>query len=239
MSGCPRAILAQSARRRDALSGGLQVALRLIASMTRRILFWIHLGIGVVAGAAILVMSATGVSAGLRAAGAPVRRSRPADGQRSRGRGSAPSGRDAGHASRRAPARCPPAWSSGRSASASVEFTFGRDRNVYVDPYTGAVLGEGSKPAREFFAAVERWHRTLGEPLSARGPLRAVAAASNLLFLLLVVTGLYLWLPRRGPWPRSGPTLLLSVGPAGSRPRLELAQRRRRLVRAPPRCSSR
>jgi hypothetical protein len=55
--------------------------------------------------------------------------------------------------------------------------TCGRDGaievgRIYVDPYTGAVLGESSKAARELLAAVERWHRALG-------PLRAIAAASR------------------------------------------------------------
>lgn len=182
--------------------------------MTRRILFWTHLCIGVVAGATILIMSATGVllaferqllqlvDRDLRTVNPPAEtRPRPLGEMLatvSANAGSLPSGvivRPGG--------------------SASVEFTFGRDRNVYVDPYTGAVLGEGSKRAREFFAAVERWHRTLGEPLRARGPLRAVAAAANLLFLVLVATGLYLWFPRRWSWAAIRSTVLFRAGLPG------------------------
>jgi uncharacterized iron-regulated membrane protein len=164
--------------------------------MTRRILFWAHLGIGVVTGAAILIMSATGVllafeRQALQLVDRDLRTvSVPND--------TPPRRLGEMLATVTASVGSPPSGVVVRpGASASVEFTFGRERNVYVDPYTGAVLGEGSKPAREFFAAVERWHRTLGEPVRTRGPLRALAAAANLLFLLLVVTGLYLWLPRR------------------------------------------
>ena len=116
--------------------------------MTRQILFWIHLCIGVVAGAAILIMSATGVllaferqvlqlvDRDLRTVNAPAdtppRRLGEMLATVSASAGSLPSG-----------------VVVRPSASASVEFTFGRDRSVYLDPYTGAVLGEGSKPARE------------------------------------------------------------------------------------------
>jgi uncharacterized iron-regulated membrane protein len=182
--------------------------------MTRRLLFWVHLGIGVVAGAAILVMSVTGVllaferqilhfvDRDLRTVNAPAdatpRRLGELLATASASAGSTPSG-----------------VVIRPSPSASVEFTFGRDHQVYLDPYTGAVLGEGSKPVREFFAGVERWHRTLGEPLGARGPLRALAAAANLLFLLLVITGLYLWLPRRWSWAAIRSTLVFRPGLSG------------------------
>ena len=51
---------------------------------------------------------------------------------------------------------------------------FGRETTVFVDPYSGAVLGEGSKGARAFFRAVTDWHRWLGasgerRPVGARG----------------------------------------------------------------------
>jgi uncharacterized iron-regulated membrane protein len=182
--------------------------------MTRKILFWTHLSIGVVAGVAIFIMSATGVLLAferqmlhlvdreLRTVSAPQDAAPRRLGEMlaavSATAGSTPSG---------VVIRPNP--------SASVEFTFGRDRNVYVDPYTGAVLGEGSRPAREFFATVERWHRTLGEPLRARGPLRAGAAAANLLFLVLMATGLYLWLARRWSWAALRSTLLPRVGLRG------------------------
>ena len=181
----------------------------MIGSMFRRVIFWTHLSIGVAAGIAILIMSITGVllaferqilqfaDRDLRAVNVPAGvRSRSLDEMLatvSASAGSAPSG---------VLIRPEP--------SASVEFTFGSDRNVYVDPYTGAVLGEGSKPARQFFAAVERWHRALGAPLSAHGPLRSVAAAANLLFLMLVVSGC--GFPANGRGPLFAP--LSCLGPA-------------------------
>jgi uncharacterized iron-regulated membrane protein len=182
--------------------------------MTRRILFWTHLGIGVVAGVAILAMSATGVALAfqrqiLQLVDGGLRTVSPPADSSPRRLGEMLDAATAGGGSRPTGVVVRP------GASASVEFTFGRDRSVYVDPYTGAVLGEGSKAARAFFAAVERWHRTLGEPLGARGPLRAIAAAANLLFLLLVVSGPFLWLPRSWSWTAIRAALLFRPGLRG------------------------
>jgi uncharacterized iron-regulated membrane protein len=72
----------------------------------------------------------------------------------------------------------------------------GREGILYLDPYSGAVLGEGSKGVRDFFHAVTDWHRWLGAEGDRRATARAVTGASNLAFLFLVMSGPYLWLPR-------------------------------------------
>jgi uncharacterized iron-regulated membrane protein len=167
--------------------------------MIRRLVFWIHLAIGVAAAIAIFVMSVTGVLLAferqmLHVVDRDLRAVDAAPGVPARSLGdmlatvATTSGvRPTGIVVRPEP-------------TASIEFALGRDRSVYVDPYTGAVLGESSTRARAFFGVVERWHRTLGEPLGARGPLRAFAAASNLVFFVLALTGAYLWLPRAWTW---------------------------------------
>jgi uncharacterized iron-regulated membrane protein len=65
-----------------------------------------------------------------------------------------------------------------------------------IHPYTGQVLGEGSKTVRAFFRAVTGWHRWLGAQDDERAAARAVTGACNLGFLFLVLSGLYLWVPR-------------------------------------------
>jgi uncharacterized iron-regulated membrane protein len=168
--------------------------------MTRRIFFWIHLSLGVVAGLAILIMSGTGV---LLAFERQVLQFADRDLRSvSEAAGTAPRSLVEMLNTASASAGAPPSSIvvlPGRTSS--VQFTIGRDRTVYVDPYTGAVLGENSKRVREFFGLVERWHRTLGESLAARGPMRAVAAASNLLFAIIIIGGCYLWIPRSWRWP--------------------------------------
>ena len=77
---------------------------------------------------------------------------------------------------------------------------FGRERTVFVNPYTGAVLGEGAKTLRGFFHMVTDWHRWLGTEGDSRDIGRAITGACNTAFVVMVVTGFYLWWPRR--WTR-------------------------------------
>ncbi|HVZ79733.1 MAG TPA: PepSY-associated TM helix domain-containing protein [bacterium] len=90
--------------------------------------------------------------------------------------------------------------SDSRSA---VLFNLGKDEVVYVDPYTGKVLGPGAPVVRSFFRTVEGLHRWFG---MTEGPAKERAhqfkAAVNLVFLFMVLSGLYLW------WPRSGKAVL-------------------------------
>jgi uncharacterized iron-regulated membrane protein len=79
------------------------------------------------------------------------------------------------------------------SASAAVAF---EGRTVYVDPYTGSVLGEGSARAQAFFRTMVAWHRYIGMTGEQRPTARSITGASNLAFLALAVSGIYLWWPR-------------------------------------------
>jgi uncharacterized iron-regulated membrane protein len=72
--------------------------------------------------------------------------------------------------------------------------------SLLLDPYSGEVLGEGALGLRSFFGAVTGWHRWFNASGEARGPWRALTAVSNLAFLFLLLSGLYLWLPRVFKW---------------------------------------
>ena len=86
-------------------------------------------------------------------------------------------------------------------AERPVEVVYGREGTLFVNGYTGAVLGSGSPGVREFFRVMVAWHRWLGaEAEGPRKSARAVTGASNLAFLFLVVSGFYLWWPRRWTW---------------------------------------
>jgi uncharacterized iron-regulated membrane protein len=59
----------------------------------------------------------------------------------------------------------------------------------------------GSPRLQAFFGGAERVHRSLALGRGTRAPLGiALTGASNLVFLFLLVSGLYLWMPRR--WTR-------------------------------------
>jgi len=78
----------------------------------------------------------------------------------------------------------------------------GGGRTIFIDPYTGAVLGEGSKEVHEFFRVMTDWHRWLGANGAGRNTARAVTGACNLGFLFIVSSGIYLWWPRKRNWPQ-------------------------------------
>lgn len=88
-----------------------------------------------------------------------------------------------------------------REAAAPVEVELNRAAEpLYLDAYTGSVIGGPSKKAREFFGVVTAWH--LG--LSPRGPhwpqFRVVERAVNLVALITAILGILIWLPRRWTW---------------------------------------
>jgi len=162
----------------------------------RVVLFWLHLVTGVTAGAVILVMCVTGVVltyekqmlewADRRSGSVPL----PADARplppetllasvAAAEAGAAPTGMTV-----RADPRAP----------ATVSFDGGRAR--LVDPYTGTVLGEPSPRLRAFFRRMTSWHRWLALEGVSRPTGKAITGAANLGFLFIVLSGIYLWVPR-------------------------------------------
>ena len=83
--------------------------------------------------------------------------------------------------------------------TAAVSIGFGREGVLYIDPYTGRVLGQGSK-LRDWLHAVEDWHRWLGMEGENRAIGKGISGACNLAFFWLAVTGVYLWWPRSWKW---------------------------------------
>jgi uncharacterized iron-regulated membrane protein len=59
------------------------------------------------------------------------------------------------------------------------------------------VPGAGAKTLRAFFRMVMDWHRWLGTEGESRDLGRAITGACNAAFAVMVVTGFYLWWPRR------------------------------------------
>ncbi len=85
-----------------------------------------------------------------------------------------------------------------RNAAASV--ALGREGQVFVNPYTGEITGEGASGWRGFFRVVEDTHRWLALSGSGRNVGKSLNDAANLLFLLLAISGFYIWFPRH--WTR-------------------------------------
>ncbi len=166
--------------------------------LLRKVIFWCHLVAGVAAGLVILVMSVTGVLLAYErqitywadTRGYQVQRPTP-DAQRQ--------GLDELLAGVRAVRPGAVSVTMRADPEAPAEVGFGREGTIFVNPYTGDVLGEGSPGVRAFFRSVTDWHRWLGASGegAGRGIGRALTGASNLIFLFIVVSGFYLWWPRK------------------------------------------
>ncbi len=166
-------------------------------STFRSLLFWVHLVTGVAAGVVILLMSVTGVvltyekqmlewadqrvhpwvppSNGARPLSpetllAEVAVARP---------GAALTG-----VTRRA--------DPGAPATVTLEGSGA----LLVNPYTGAILGAPAPGLRAFFRATTNWHRWLALDGTSRATGRLITGVANAAFLFLVLSGIYLWVPR-------------------------------------------
>ncbi|MEX2261468.1 MAG: PepSY-associated TM helix domain-containing protein [Bryobacteraceae bacterium] len=179
----------------------------------RKFFFWLHLTAGTVAGIVILIMSVTGVLLMYQ-----KQMTAWADG---RHRFAPPS-----PGTERLPMEmllarvretrtAPPSGVTARAdPSEAVAVAYGRDI-VYVNPYTGEVLGEGSKRIRAFFQFLIDWHRWLGAQGESRPAARAITGACNIAFLFLVMSGFYLWWPRKWSWKHVSSVVTFRSGLTG------------------------
>lgn len=172
----------------------------------RRLVFWLHLAVGLVVALIVLVMSVTGVlltyekqmirwADGYHTPPAPGQQRLPLESFAPRAAASRPGIR-------------PQSVIVREAADAPVEVSLGREGTVFLHPYTGEVLGTGSTAARAFFRGVTDWHRWLGRTDDQRSIGRAITGAANLGFFFIVVSGFYLWWPRRWTWPQFKQVLL-------------------------------
>ena len=164
-------------------------------SVFRRILFWAHLASGVAAGLLILLMSVTGI---LLAYERQIIES-AAQGNRIEAVSTPRLDADklAGLARTSLPGDARMTMVFEADPSQPVVGQAGRDASVLLNPYTGSVI-DAAQSARGFFRVVENWHRWMGgESRSGRATLMDLA---NLLFLFIVASGIYLWLPAVWRW---------------------------------------
>ena len=66
-----------------------------------------------------------------------------------------------------------------------------------LHPYTGAILREGEGLISEFFRAVTDFHRYVSFTGDYRVVGKNITAYANLVLVFLLISGLYLWLPKR------------------------------------------
>jgi len=162
--------------------------------MFRKMIFWIHLVCGVSAGLVVLMMSVTGVvltyerqvqvwedrsyyaepGAGqqMMSAGQLIRASRDLEGFE------------------------PTSLVLSSDPTAPAMLRQGRSQTQYLNPYSGQAYNPHADSYSAFFSTVRGWHRWFNMTGDNRSSARVVTGAANLMFLFLVLSGIYLWLPK-------------------------------------------
>jgi len=182
----------------------------------RKVLFWMHLVAGVVAGTVILVMCVTGTLLTFQQS---VLRFIERD-QRFVSLpepGAVRLDVDALLAQVRlaVPDAVPTTVTLDSDPRAAASVAIGTQGMLFLDPYTGRVLGTGSARARGFYRSVTNWHRWLAVEGEGRATARAITGACNMAFLVLAVSGLYLWMPRQRSWRHVAPVIWFRRGLRG------------------------
>ena len=167
----------------------------------RKVIFWLHLFAGIIAGIVILIMSVTGAALAFEKdlvarAEQEVRKiAAPAPGAARLGLDDLLS-----RAKEKASGARPSAVTVFADPQAAVFMSFGRTNAFYANPYTGEISGQGAQGTRAFMHVMTDWHRWLGQDGDGRAVGKAMTGACNAAFLFLAMSGIYLWWPRKWSW---------------------------------------
>jgi uncharacterized iron-regulated membrane protein len=181
----------------------------------RKILFWMHLIAGLTAGVIVFIMCVTGALLSferqvIEYSEKEVRYAAAADGS------SVLSPQLVIDKLREArPDAKPTAMSRPNEPGATWAFNLGREGYLYLDPYTGAIAGEGNRSVRNVMSELRNWHRYLALSGDGRPWGKAITGASNLLFLFLAISGIYIWFPRQLRWSSIRPVIWFKRGLRG------------------------
>jgi len=166
--------------------------------MFRKTVFWLHLACGVSAGIVVLMMSVTGLvltyerqvqvweDRSYYSAAQPGQEMMSAD--------------ELIAASRELQGFEPSTLLISSDPTAPAMLRQGRSQTQYLNPYTGQAYPAHSDSLSAFFATVRGWHRWFNMTGDNRSSARVVTGAANLMFLFLVLSGIYLWLPKIFAW---------------------------------------
>jgi len=160
----------------------------------RKLLFWLHLSVGCIAGVVILAMSVTGAMLAFEKQikahlDAPVVLQGQADTSQGLSLDSLLTilkGNGQG---------IPTELVLHNQTGAPIEARYGRSSTLFLNPWTAEIIGQPSEGAEHFFSTVELIHRSLGLGMQSSFG-RGTTGAANLAFLFLLLSGAYLWFPR-------------------------------------------
>ncbi len=178
-------------------------------AVLRKTIFWTHLVCGVVTGLVVIMMSATGVvltyERQMLAWADRAQFADPAPGQ-----APLPIAELLAAASRQVPEFEANSLGLSNDPRAPATLSAGRSSSLRIDRYSGEVLEPAAAGMRSFFSAMTGWHRWFNASREDRAVPRAITGISNLAFLFLIFSGLYLWLPPTFRWIRFRTRLLFN-----------------------------
>lgn len=162
----------------------------------RKAIFWLHLAVGLIAGILVLVMAFTGIMIAYERQLTVL-----ADDFNIESSGET---QPLSIEQLLTPYREDPPSSIvlERDSSLPIALQYGKEKTEFIHPYTGEALGEGNTTVRSFFKTMITWHRWLGQEGASRDTGKAIIGAGNLMFLFLVISGIYLWIPKK--WSTKG-----------------------------------
>ena len=178
----------------------------------RKTIFWLHLVVGLVVGLGVAVMAGTGL---VMAFEKPiVEKAETYDGRSPTAGLKADSIENLLNAAQlHVSDASPTAVTAYASLDKPAAVQFGREKIVYFNNYTLKPVGTEAAGLRGFFHFNEELHRwlatTAGTPWRTWG--RWTTGIVNLGFLALILSGLWLWFPRRLRWRNFRPVLVPNV----------------------------
>lgn len=165
----------------------------------RRFLFWVHLVVGIAIGLAIFFLAATGSLMAFQTqiiawAERDARISPPPE------MATLPPSALIKAATGPQHDTFPTSFALFADKSQPAELTLGQKQILLLDPYSGRILRSDAGRLRSFFVTVRDLHRCFALGGVWRERASTIKAACCLLFLLQIISGLMLWIPRQLHW---------------------------------------
>ena len=180
----------------------------------RSVFFWLHLAAGLLAGILVLIMSVTGVALTYER-----QLAKWSDRQFQSVRLGAAERLPVEPLLEQFKRQRPDAEPSGVTVSSiptdPVAVAVGQQRTIYVDAYSGQLLGDANQGVRRVLSELRAWHRWLAVEGEGRASARALTGWANVLFLFMIASGMYIWFPRRWSWASVKAIALFKSGATG------------------------
>lgn len=180
----------------------------------RKLLFWLHLISGAIAGVIIFIMCVTGALLSFER--------NIIEWSESEARYVAASGEPKlspseilARVTAAKPNAKPTALAIPSEPNAAWQVSIGREGILFADPYTGAITGESNKSVRNVMSELRNWHRYIALSGDNRPIGKAITGFCNILFLFLAISGIYIWVPRVWAWKSFKPVMWFKGGLRG------------------------